>query len=110
MPFRKIRDEVPVRGQGITAYSPLLNLYPQFDIVQDLPIDEFHNIKEGIVKLAMTRLLRKNAISTQILKRFNKNYLAMRTFKDSPRQTRSLNNLPDFKGIVKYYVTALRTN
>lgn len=71
---------------------------PDFDIVQDLPIDQFHNIFEGLVKLAMTRLLRRNATSKGILRRFNKKYIKMRTFKDSPRQTRSLNHLPDFKG------------
>ncbi len=48
--------------------------------------------------MAMTRLFRKNANSRKIIKCFNKEYLAMRTFKDSPRQTRSINNLPDFKG------------
>ncbi len=102
--YRKLRDEIPVKAYGITNYSPLLRLPPPFDIVHDVPIDEFHNVKEGVVKLAMSRLFRKNAASKNILKKFNKTYMAMRTFRDSPRQTRSLNNLPDFKGIRTFTV------
>ncbi len=97
---RKILNEEPTTAYGITGYSPLLDVDGGFDIVHDIPIDPFHNINEGLVKLAMTRLFRKNATSKEILKRFNHKYLAMRTFRDSPRQTRSLKRLPDFKGNV----------
>ncbi len=94
----KIRDEIPVRTYGINAYSPLLELDGGFDIVNDIPIDQFHNIFEGIVKLSMTRLFRRNVVADQVLKRFNRRFVRMRTFKDSPRKTRSINHLPDFKG------------
>ncbi len=94
----KILHEEPTRTWGITAYSPLLDLQGDFDIVHDVPIDPFHNINEGLVKLAMTRLLRKNATSKEIINRFDRQYVKMRTFRDSPRQTRSLKRLGDFKG------------
>ncbi len=95
----KQKNEEVVKAYGVTSYSPLLDVPGGFDIVHGLPIDQFHNIFEGLVKLAMTRLLRPNAISKKIKARFNKQYMLMRTFKDSPRRTRSLNNLPDFKGM-----------
>lgn len=95
---RKIKNEELVRNKyGITGYSPLLDL-PGFNIVHDVPLDEFHLIKEGLVKMAVTRLFRANRAANEVKKKFNRRYLKMRTFKDSPRRTRSLNNLPDFKG------------
>ncbi len=97
-PYRKLKDEIPVKAYGITQYSPLLHAGADFDIVHDVPIDQFHNIFEGLVKLAMGRLFQRNNVSATIKKAFNKKYLKMRTFKDSPRQTRSINHLPDFKG------------
>ncbi len=95
---RKLLEEIPVKAYGITTYSPLLIAGPNFDIVHDVPIDQFHNVFEGLVKLSMSRLFQRNNVSTDIKKKFNKVFLKMRTFKDSPRQTRSINHLPDFKG------------
>ncbi len=97
--YRKIRDNVPVENtHGITGYSPLLDLNMDFNIVDDVPIDEFHIIKEGLVKQALTRLFLKNAVSQDVLKAFNSKYMKMRTFKDFTRRTRTLQQMPDFKG------------
>ncbi len=98
---RNIRDEIPVRTYGITEYSPLLDMHPSFDIVKDIPIDQFHNIFEGLVKLSMSRLLRRNVVSKGLIRRLNGTYMKLRTFKESPRRPRTLNNLPSFTGLIR---------
>ncbi len=85
----KLLNEEPTNTWGLTAYSPLLDLQGNFDIVHDIPIDPFHNINEGLVKLAITRLLSKNATSKEIIARFDSKYVKMRSFSTSPRQTGS---------------------
>ncbi len=53
---RKIRDNVPVKKTGITQYSALLDLEYPFDIIHDVPADEFHLCKEGLTKQMMVRI------------------------------------------------------
>ena len=96
--FRKIRDGNPPHfACGILGYSPLLDL-DGFDIVDDLPLDMFHLLFEGWTRNVLTRLLGTSVEAKKIFKAFNKEYMRMKTFKHTPRRTRSLQYVPDFKG------------
>ena len=85
--------------KGILGCSPLLDV-PGFDIINDMPLDEFHLLREGATKLMMERIFKLNSsdYAKEVFSRVNRAYTKMRVFGQSPRRTRTLLRLPDFKG------------
>lgn len=100
--YRRIRDEVPTseaRQKGVLQYSPLLDLAYPFDLVQDVPLEEFHLLKEGITKKVLADIFQsKSRHSASILEKFNRDYMKMRVFSQMSRRSRSLLHFSEFKG------------
>ncbi len=84
--------------KGVIADSALYDL-PQFDIVWDCPIEEFHNIKEGLSKQIMHRMFikKKTVYSRAVKNELSQLYENMAVFSESPRKTRAI-SVGQFKG------------
>ena len=101
---REIRHQEPSEihrrtTQGILGYSPLLDI-PGFNIVEDVPLDEFHLIREGITKFMMMRMFKQSTTpeAVRLYRRINRVYITTQVFSQCSRRTRTLARLPDFKG------------
>lgn len=82
---------------GVLGYSPLFYL-DNFDVVEDVVLDEFHLLKEGLAKNMLVRVFTDSAEGRAILAAFDKAHLKMKTFRCTPRRTRSGAYVPDYKG------------
>ena len=94
---------------GVVEYTPLLDL-EGFDVVWNLPLEEFHLIKEGLTKKMLQRMgfftinidaprkrrAEKNT-TREIMELFNKAYCTMAVFSETSRRPRPL-KLHQFKG------------
>ncbi len=65
----------------------------------DCPIEEFHNIKEGLSKQIMNRMFikKKTAYSRSVKNELSQLYENMAVFSESPRKTRPI-SVGQFKG------------
>ncbi len=81
----------PEKCYGITSRSPLLDL-PDFDIVYDVPLDEFHLIKEGIIKRLMGAMFLDSTHrdNRELLSRLSQCWERLRVFSENARRTDSL--------------------
>ncbi len=80
-------------------YTPLLDLQYPFDIVHDVPVDDFHLFKEGITKKIAVRIFKgTSAAAKEVTRAFDELFVRMRVFSESPRRTRSVNDVKKFKG------------
>lgn len=85
---------------GIHSYSPLLDLNQGFDIVEDVVVDEFHLLREGLTKLMLNRMFDSQQSEAMAIRRnLNAKLIETRVFSEMPRRTRSLSVLKDYKGI-----------
>ena len=93
--------------------TPLLDV-PGFDIVYDIPLEEFHLIKEGLTKKMLQRMgffalnidaRRDKRVGTnyarQVLGKLNNAYCAMSVFSETSRRPRPL-KLNQFKGTFNF--------
>ncbi len=97
---RKIRNNRPVSRKGIRCYSPLLDLEPRLDIVKDIPIEEFHLLKEGLTKHMITRITKGHSVTArEITSTFQAHYIRTKVFSESPRRPRRFNHISKFKGL-----------
>lgn len=85
--------------RGVLTDSPLLDL-PGFDPIWDVPIEEFHLIKEGLTKLMMERMLDfSNTDETRrIKKELSDAYAATMVFSETSRRARPITRFAQFKG------------
>ena len=86
------------RRFGITCRSPLLDL-PNFDIIYDVPLDEFHLIKEGIIRRMLSAMFvdTTHRDSKEILRRLSRCWEVLKVFSESARRTDKL-RIPQLKG------------
>ncbi len=90
---------MPVSGKGIVEYSPLLDLEYPFDIIFDVPADEFHLCKEGLTKQMLVRIFKGTSqAATEVTAKLNRFYMAMQTFSETPRRSRHVKYVNKFKG------------
>ncbi len=81
--------------------SPLLDLEYPFDIIHDVPVDEFHLLKEGIMKQICIRIFTGTSVTAQEVKvAFDEVFPRMRVFSETPRRPKSLRHCNKFKGIL----------
>lgn len=77
--------------RGITTVSPLLTV-PNFDIIWDFPLDEFHLLKEGIASQILTRMFLART-STEIrdyAAAYYKAYAEMKLISEIPRRSKKI--------------------
>ncbi len=85
---------------GIKIHSPLLDLQYPFDIIHDVPVDEFHLLKEGITKLLCVRIFTGSSVAAkEITAAFDEIFVRTRVFSETPRRPRSVcRSINKFKG------------
>ena len=77
--------------------TPLFDLN-DFDVIWDVPIEEFHLCKEGITKLMMDRMFNSAAEATvRLLGQFSRMYCRLQVFSETSRRTREI-KLKQLKG------------
>ncbi len=98
--FSRVRDgRYPIK-YGIVDYSPLMDLRQEFDIVMDIPLEEFHLIKEGLTKAMFNRVLQgQSRAAKEVQEKFTEALDKVRVFSELPRRSRSLDQLGHFKGV-----------
>ena len=74
------------------AYTPLHEIPPPFSMMWNVPIEEFHLIKEGVGRPMVQRLFEKSNTneSRQIHAQWTAQYEAAKIFYEIPRCTRSI--------------------
>ena len=84
--------------KGVKADTPLYDL-AGFDIVWDLPIEEFHLLFEGLTKVMLDRMFVSSCTekSRPIWKKLSTAYAEMAVFSETSRRTRPI-MLHQFKG------------
>ncbi len=88
-----------MQKKGIKEYSALLDLQYAFNIIQDVPLEEFHLLKEGITKHITVKIFNsRSVISREVTAMFQAEYIKMKVFSETPRRPRQLCNLNKFKG------------
>ena len=97
----------------MVEYTPLLDV-PHFDIIWDVPIEEFHLIKEGLSKLMLERMgfatinidapgkERRRSHAREVLEQLNHAYCNMSVFSETCRRPRPL-KLGQLKGRVHVF-------
>ena len=110
-----LNSDADVR-KGVVNDTPLLDV-PNFDVIWDVPLDEFHLIKEGLTKLMLDRMGfaslnidgprrdgagRRHSHAREVLIKLNHAYCNMAVFSETCRRPRPL-KLGQLKG--KFYQT-----
>ncbi len=81
-----------------------MDLNYNFDIVHDVPIEEFHLLKEGMTKLMLLRTACSASVhSKEIAEAFDEAFTKTRVFSETPRRPRRLTHASKFKGNVSVY-------
>ncbi len=78
--------------QGIIYYTPILDLHEPFDIVWDMPPEQFHLIYEGITKQILQRMFDTSSTvhSRQLLYTLDETYSSLQVFTETPRKPRKI--------------------
>ncbi len=76
-------------------YTPLLDLQTEFDVVWDMPPEEFHLIKEGVTKQILYRMFvnRESTTALGLLAALNQAYKNLQIFTETPRKPRNIDVL-----------------
>ena len=82
---------------AVKTFSPLLDLRQQFDIVYDMPPEEFHLLYEGLTKMMLQRMLTQSRYAKHVQAKATALYRNMKVFSETPRFPRKLNP-GDLKG------------
>lgn len=84
--------------RGVTEYTPLYELPAPFHAVHSLPCEEFHLVKEGVVKLMLTRIFEsKSAETVAVLAEWSGRYERTMLPHELPRSARKI-QVGQFKG------------
>lgn len=93
-----LRDGPDTR-KGIQTYTPLVDLRQPFDLVKDIPLDEFHLVREGMTKLMLLRMFdNQQRQAQQVSEVFDGALADMKVLTEMPRRTRGLSYVKEFKG------------
>ncbi len=86
------RFQDPGECHGILGFSPLLDLQSDFDIVYDIPADQFHLLFEGMCREMMRRMFIAETTrdSMDIHRALSDIFQATKVFSETPRKTRPL--------------------
>ncbi len=82
----------PGECNGILGFSPLLDLQSDFDIVYDIPADQFHLLFKGMCKEMMRRMFTGETTrdSLDIHRSLSEIFQSTKVFSETPRKTRPL--------------------
>ena len=83
------RFREPGESKGILEFSPLLDLQSDFDIIWNIPADQFHLLFEGICKECLRRMFVSETTrdSLDIHQSLSEMYQSTKVFSETPRRT-----------------------
>ena len=78
--------------KGIVRYSPIYELPAPFNVMWNVPCEEFHLLREGVGKLLLKRLFEDSntAVSRAIFAQLDAAYQACAVFSETPRCSRKI--------------------